>query len=121
MNSTNWPLMTAGVIGCLVAIVHGIITQKKMVNPILSQTDLPEGIRRLLPLLLHFSTICWFFGGVALAVAPYYFSSQVVMTIAVIVGAFYLIGAIGNLWGTRGNHPGWILLAAAVVLIVYAF
>jgi hypothetical protein len=29
-----------------------------------------------------------------------------------------LFGAIGNLWGTRGRHPGWMLLAAAVVLIV---
>jgi hypothetical protein len=30
----------------------------------------------------------------------------------------YLFGALGNLWATRGRHPGWMLMAAALILIV---
>ena len=33
-------------------------------------------------------------------------------------GGLYLMGALANLWGTRGRHPGWMLMAAALVLIV---
>jgi hypothetical protein len=29
-----------------------------------------------------------------------------------------MFGAIGNLWATRGRHPGWMLMAAALVLIL---
>ena len=35
------------------------------------------------------------------------------------VRGLYLFGALGNLWGTRGRHPGWLLLAAAVILIAF--
>jgi len=31
----------------------------------------------------------------------------------------YLFAAIGNCWATRGRHPGWMLYAVALVLIVY--
>jgi hypothetical protein len=30
-----------------------------------------------------------------------------------------LFGALGNLWATRGRHPGWMLMAAALILIVF--
>jgi hypothetical protein len=33
------------------------------------------------------------------------------------VGSLYLYGALGNLWGTRGRHPGWMLYSLALVLI----
>src|SRR6266851_1026804 len=36
-----------------------------------------------------------------------------------LVGSSYLFGALGNLWATRGRHPGWMLYAVALVLIVY--
>jgi hypothetical protein len=29
-----------------------------------------------------------------------------------------LFGAVVNLWATRGPHPGWMLMAAALVLIL---
>ena len=35
------------------------------------------------------------------------------------VGSLYLYGALGNLLGTRGRHPGWMLYALALVLIVF--
>jgi len=33
------------------------------------------------------------------------------------VGGLYLYGAVCNLWVTRGPHPGWMLMAVALVLI----
>jgi hypothetical protein len=35
------------------------------------------------------------------------------------VGSLYLYGIFGNLWGTRGRHPGWMLMAAALILIIF--
>jgi hypothetical protein len=29
-----------------------------------------------------------------------------------------MFGAVANLWATRGRHPGWMLMAAALVLIL---
>ncbi len=74
-------------------------------------------IRRLVPLLLHFSTIAWFVGGLAL-IAACWFSRDARFATGLCVGGLYLFGALGNLWGTRSLHPGWMLMTAALVLIV---
>ena len=37
-----------------------------------------------------------------------------------LVGSSYLYGALGNLWGTRGRHPGCMLMAAALLLVAFA-
>jgi hypothetical protein len=90
-----------------------------MVAPVLEEMDFPQKNRRLVPLLIHFSTVCWFGGGIALIATPWFPSTAAVLTTAAFVGAFYTFGAIGNLWGTSGRHPGWVLLAVAVALIIY--
>ena len=114
-------LSTAGVIGCGVAIVHGVLTQRLMVTPIrefyAENRRTPASIRKLVPLLLHFSTISWFFGGLALIVAASWFERDVRLATGLFVGSHYLLGALGNLWATRGRHPGWMLYAVALVLI----
>ena len=76
-------------------------------------------IRRLVPLLLHFSTVSWFLGGLALIGAALWFQSGARLATGLCVGGLYLYGALGNLWGTRGRHPGWLLMAVAVRLIAY--
>jgi len=118
-NVYNWALIAAGIVGCIVAVYHGIDMQKWMIRPILGKTPLTQSSRRLVPLLLHFSTIFWFLGGVALIVVPMVAGASAALTTAVFVGAFYTFGAIGNFWGTNGKHPGWILLGVDVALIVY--
>jgi len=120
MEYYEWALVIAGSIGVIVAIVHGVLMQKLMINPIIGQSDLPQTTRRLLPILLHFSTICWLLGGIGLITAPSFCDSIYVMPTAIVVGGFYTFGAIGNFWGTNGKHPGWVLLAIATVLIGYA-
>ncbi len=116
-------LIAAGCVGVVVAVGHGILMQQLMVAPLLATSEQRALVgasgARLLPLLLQFSTLCWFLGGLALIAAPVWFNSQGRLTAAAVVGAFYAFGAIGNFWGTRGRHPGWVLLAIAVALIGY--
>jgi hypothetical protein len=114
-------LILAGVIGTCVAVVHGVLVQRLMVGP-LGRVTFPDRrsaatIKRLAPMLLHFSTICWFLGGLVLMAAAIWFEPQVRFTTALFVGCFFLYGAVGNFWGTRGRHPGWMLMTVAVMLI----
>ncbi len=123
---TNWQdlaLGLAGVIGCSVAVFHGILTQRLMVRPLerffLADKRTPASVRRLVPLLLHFSTISWLLGGLALIAAANWFEQDARLATGIFVGSLYLFGALGNLWATRGRHPGWMLLAAALILIAF--
>ncbi len=119
MDRVDWVFIVAGSLGCIVAVVHGVILQKKMVTPILTEMKLAESLRRLIPLLLHFSTVFWFLGGIALIATPLYPNEYVTLATAVFAGLLFTFGAIGNFWGTRGRHPGWMMLAASVALIIY--
>ena len=120
MNWQDVALAMAGTIGCGVAVFHGILTQRLMVRPIADIGDprLSRPIHRLVPLLLQFSTFNWFLGGLALVAAAVGFGRDARLATGLLVGASYLYGALGNLWGTRGRHPGWMLMAFAVILIV---
>jgi len=115
-------LAMAGITGAGVAVVHGILVQRYMVGPFeeFARADkrVAGSIRRLVPLLLHFSTLVWFVGGLALIAAANGFQQDVRLAVSLFVGSCYLFGAIGNLWATRGRHPGWMLMAAALVLIL---
>jgi hypothetical protein len=121
MDWHDMALGLAGVIGCGVAVVHGVLVQRLMVRPFEQVADgrFAGSIRRLVPLLLHFSTFNWFLGGLVLILAASSFDRQARLATALLVGSSYLFGALGNLWGTRGRHPGWMLYAVALVLIVY--
>jgi hypothetical protein len=114
-------LGTAGVIGSAVAIVHGLLTQRLMVGPIeqLGVGKISPPIRRLVPLLLQFSTFNWFVGGIALIVAATRLEYEAKLATGLLVGSSYLFGAVGNFWGIRRFHPGWVLYGVAVVLIGY--
>jgi hypothetical protein len=114
-------LGVAGVIGSGVAVVHGVLTQRLMVGPFEQVADrrIATPIRKLVPLLLQFSTFNWFIGGLALLVAANAFEQEARLVTGLLVGSSYLFGALGNLWATRGRHPGWMLYAVALVLIAY--
>jgi len=122
MNWQDLALGLAGLIGSGVALVHGVLTQRLMVEPFRAMSSTartPATIRRLVPGLLHFSTYNWFLGGLALMVAAAWLGPQARLATALLVGSSYLFGAAGNLWATRGRHPGWLLYAIALGLIVY--
>ena len=121
MTWQNVALFAAGILGSAVAVFHGIVTQRLMVRPIeaLFRADgrTSGTIRRLVPLLLHFSTVVWFAGGLALIAAASVFGPDARLVTSLFMGSVYLFGMLGNLWGTRGRHPGWMLLGIAVILI----
>jgi hypothetical protein len=124
MNWQDAAFGMAGVIGSCVAVLHGILIQRLMVRPFeeffLADKRMAASIRRMVPLLLHFSTISWFLGGLALIAAAIWFGHDARLATGLFVGSLYLFGALGNLWATRGRHPGWMLMAAALILIVFA-
>jgi hypothetical protein len=115
-------LALAGVIGSFVAVFHGVLTQRLMVRPVealfVADRRIAAPIRRLVPLLLQFSTFNWLLGGLVLIAAALWFEHDARLATGLLVGSSYLYGAVGNLWGTRGRHPGWMLMAVALVLIV---
>lgn len=119
MNDTF--LIIAGSLGIVVAIVHGLITQRSVVQPLLKLAGDNAALRpplvRLFPILMQYSTLCWFAGGIALIAAPFWFDQTGRLVAAGIAGAFYASGALGNAWATRGRHPGWMLLAIALIFI----
>jgi len=121
MTWQNAALFAAGILGGAVAVFHGIVIQRLMVRPIevlFRANGRTSGtIRRLVPLLLHFSTLVWFVGGLALIAAATVSGPAARLVICLFVGGVYLFGVLGNLWGTRGHHPGWMLLGIAVILI----
>lgn len=123
MNWQNAALAMAGVIGSGVAVVHGILVERLMVRPFedfaLADGRIGTTVRRLVPLLLHFSTISWFLGGLALIAAAWWLEGHARLATGIFVGSLYLFGALGNLWGTRGLHPGWMLMTVALVLIAF--
>jgi hypothetical protein len=124
MNWQSAALAIAGIIGSGVAVVHGILVQRLMVKPFeefaLADGRIGAPIRRLVPVLLHFSTISWFLGGLVLVAAAKWFEQDARLATGLFVGSLYLYGALSNLWGTRSLHPGWILMAVALVLIAFS-
>jgi hypothetical protein len=114
-------LVLAGLVGGGTAIVHGVLIQRLVVKPygtfLATAPRTPAPIRRIMPLLVHFSTIAWLLGGLALIAAAGWFGPQARLATGLCIGGLYLLGALGNLWGTRGRHPGWMLMTAALALI----
>ncbi len=123
MNPHDAALAMAGVIGSSVAVFHGILTQRLMVRPFeeffRADKSVSAPIRRLVPPLLQFSTYNWFLGGLALIAAANWFGEDARLATAILVGSSYLYGAFFNFRATRGRHPGWMLMAAALILIVF--
>lgn len=113
----------AGILGAGVAVVHGILVERLMVRPLrrsfLADQRIAPAVRRLVPPLLHLSTLGWFLGGLALVAAATWLGPEARLTASLFVGALYLFGAVVNLWATRGRHPGWMLMAVALVLIAF--
>jgi len=118
MNGQDISLVVAGVIGSGVAVVHGVLTQRLLVNPTL-ELSLPSLARKLIPGLLQFSTFNWFVSGLALVAVAFAQEWETKFAVGVLAASSYLFGALGNLWATRGRHFGWMLYGVAVLAIIY--
>ncbi|MDB5469992.1 MAG: hypothetical protein JWR84_1552 [Caulobacter sp.] len=114
-------LTAAGIVGGATAVIHGVLTQKLMVRPVgvlAVEGRLSLTIRRIVPMLLQYSTFSWLLCGLALVWAAGQ-GAEVRLAVGLLAGGQYLFAAVGNAWGTRGKHPGWMLMAVAVGLIEY--
>ena len=113
----------AGLIGAATAVFHGILTQRLMVTPIdrrlADAAGVSATIRRIVPPLLHYSTYSWLVGGIALVVVANRSNEDARLAVALLVGSMFAYAAAANFWATRGRHPGWLLMAAAVGLIAF--
>ena len=122
MNWQDAALGLAGVIGSCVAVVHGILIQRLVIRPfeafLLADKGITAPVARVVPPLLHFSTVTWFLGGLALMAAARWFGQDARLATGLSVGGLYLYGALSNLWATRALYPGWMLMTVALVLIV---
>ena len=121
MDMQHFALVLAGLIGGATAIFHGMVTHRLMVLPIdrrlAEDRSVSMTIRRIVPPLLQYSTYSWLVGGIVLVIAANVASAETRIWIGLSVGSMFLYAAIANLWATRGRHPGWVLMAAAVILI----
>jgi hypothetical protein len=121
MELQDWALVSAGLIGAGVAIVHGLLVQRFVVRPYADGADARATpvARRLMPPLIQFSTFNWFASGAALIAAAFVMGPEARLATGFLAGSSFLFGAVANLWATRGRHPGWVLYAAALALIAY--
>jgi hypothetical protein len=98
-----------------------MLTQSHLVDPVreLTAARISTPIQRLVTILLQFSTFNWFIGGLALIGAAFAFGQEARLATGLLVGSSYLFATLGNLWATRGRHPGWIVYGAALSLTLY--
>jgi hypothetical protein len=122
MDWHDGALVLAGMIGSGVAMVHGVLVQRRMIEPLrdLAATRISRSLRILAAGLLHFSTFNWFVGGLALLDCAFAGGREAKLATGLLVGSSYLYGALGNLWASRGRHPGWVLYGLALFLIAYS-
>jgi len=106
-------LQAAGLIGIGTAIAHGAIAELSIFAK--AQIE-PRGTRRLLRLIWQASTIDWIAIGVLLIATPALGSDVARRWIVALAVVVYGYAAIGNALASRGRHPGWMLMAAAVAL-----
>src|SRR5437899_11017875 len=100
MNLQSVALGMAGVIGSCVAVFHGILVQRLMVRPFeeffVADERIAAPIRRIVPLLLHFSTISCFLGGLGLIASANWLEQDARFSTGLSVGRLYFFGVLGN-------------------------
>lgn len=109
MSWHNASLQLAGLVGAVVAIVHGFAVQRLIVVPFATKASAGQPfspvVQRLVPVLIHFSTFVWFAGGLALALATR-LDPAARLSISLMVGATYLIRRarefLGDAWRASG-------------------
>lgn len=114
MDLGHGSLLAAGIIGSGVALVHSYLVQRFFVR---AERGADTLARRMTPALLQFSGFNWSLSGIALMAVGLGMWPGAATIVCLLAGSSYLYGAIGNLWATRGRHPGWALYAVALVLI----
>jgi hypothetical protein len=111
-------LQCAGVIAIAAAMIHGVLSETRIFPHV---TIEPERLRTLFRLVWQIPTVAWIALGVLSIAAPSMASETARHWI---VGAFACVialSALGNAWGSRGRHFGWMVLGASAALAVAGY
>ena len=111
-------MQAAGLVAIAAALTHGVISETKVFPRV---TIEPRHQRTLFRLVWQIPTVAWIAGGVLLIAAPTMASEAARHWIIVTLAVMFALSALGNAWGTRGRHFGWMVLSAVVVLAVAGY
>ena len=111
-------LQCSGGLAILVAAIHGVLTETKVFPRV---TIEPARLRTLFRLVWQIPTAAWIACGVLLIAAPSMASETARHWMIVTFALLFAFSALGNAWGTRGRHFGWMLLAAVAGLAVAGY
>lgn len=112
-------LVAAGAVTVITAMIHGRLLDPLIVAPLLRGSDgMRASAKALVRPLLHVSTVDWLLGGFALIATGLCIDGPGRVAIGLLVGTQLTYAAAANAWGTRGRHPGWMLMASAIALTI---
>jgi hypothetical protein len=111
-------LQCAGILAIVVAIIHGVLGEKRVFA---RATIQPPQLRNLIRLVWQCSTVAWLSSGVLLIVTPSMASEPARHWIIATVAVTYAFGAAANAIATRGRHSGWILLTVVTALALAGY
>ena len=111
-------LQCSGLLAIAAAVTHGVLTETKVFPRV---TIEPQRLRTLFRLVWQIPSVAWIACGVLLIAAPSINSESARHWMIVTFACLFAFSAIGNAWGTRGKHFGWILLGAVAALAVAGY
>ena len=111
-------LQCSGLAAIAVALIHGVLGETKVFA---RATIQPESLRTLIRLVWQAGTVAWIGGGVLLIAAPSMASDTARHWMVVAFAVLFAFSALGNAWGTRGKHFGWMLLGAVAMLAIAGY
>lgn len=123
-GSIDWhdaAFVAAGAVTMATAVIHGRLLDPLVATPLLRTggEGMRAGARRLVRPLLHVSTVDWMLCGIALIASGLWIDGPGRVAVGALVCAQLLYATTCNAWATRGRHPGWMLMAAAVTLTAF--
>jgi hypothetical protein len=111
-------LQCSGLLAIAAAATHGVLTETKVFPRV---TIEPQRLRTLFRLVWQIPTVAWIAAGVLLIAAPSIGSEPARHWMVVTFACLFIFSALGNAWGTRGKHFGWIVLGAVAALAVAGY
>lgn len=105
-------LIIAGVMGIAVAAGHGYIGQTTLIRNLRADDPI---VTQFNAMVFHMSTAYWFLMGVGLIWASTFDDLSARSMVALIACVVYGPPALGNFIGSKGRHPGWVMLGTSTV------
>ena len=111
-------LQCAGVLAIAAALIHGVLSETRIFARV---TIEPARLRSLFRLVFQILTVTWIAFGVLAIAAPSMESEAARHWIAGAFACVLAFSALGNAWGNRGKHFGWMVLGASAALAAAGF